>query len=260
MDYCDSDRRFGGLARLYGRAALQRFKDAHVCVIGIGGVGSWAVEALARSAIGKLTLIDMDHVAESNINRQLPAMTENLGKSKIVVMADRCMAINPDCEVQLIDDYIEAQNLPEYISNQFDYVIDCIDNFRTKAALADYCKQQHIALIMIGGAGGRIDPTCIKNTDLSRSEQDPLLAKTRALLRQDYGFSRNPKKKFGIDSVWSEEQMRYPTADGGTSLQKPATRNTSSLNCGGLGSSMPVTSSFAQIAVAHVLRKLSNGT
>jgi len=252
----DFQRRFGGIARLYGQAGLDKFSQSHVCVIGIGGVGSWAAEALARSAIGKITLIDMDHVAESNINRQLQALTDNLGKSKLEVLGQRFDQINPDCDIQLTDDFISQENLSQRIDSSMHYVIDCIDDFRTKAALIAYCRDNKIPLLTTGGAGGKRDPSKIRSGDLSKSEQDPLLAKTRSLLRQRYHFPRNPKKRFGIDCIWSEEQLLYPLDNGELSLCKPAKHTSGTLSCGGLGSSMPVTSSFGQFAVARVLEKL----
>lgn len=260
MTSTDFQRRFGGIARLYGRAALDRFSRSHVCIIGTGGVGSWAGEALVRSGIGNITLIDMDHVAESNINRQLQATTDNIGKSKILALQERFARINPECHVTLIDDFITRDNLPEHLGTHFDFVIDCIDDFRTKAALISYCKKQAIALLTTGGAGGKRDPSKIRTGDLSRSEQDPLLAKTRSLLRQQYGFARNPRKRFGIYCVWSEEQLLYPLENGELSYAKPAKHLAGSLSCGGLGSSMPLTSSFGQFAVATVLQKLSEPT
>jgi len=169
----DIKRRFGGVERLYGRTALSYFQTAHIVVIGIGGVGSWAVEALARNGIGKLTLIDMDVVAESNINRQLPAMTSTLGKNKIDVMAQRIVEINPDCEINLIDDFISQDNLSEYIDDNADYVIDCIDSSRIKAALIAWCKRRKIKIITLGGAGGQTNPSLIKVSDLSKTEHDP---------------------------------------------------------------------------------------
>ncbi len=256
-DDVDLDRRFGGIARLYGKQAFERFQHSHVCIIGIGGVGSWAAEALARSAIGRLTLIDMDHVAESNTNRQLQALTSNLGKSKIQVMSDRISGINPNCRVQLVDDFITTDNLADYLHNPMDFIIDCIDDFRTKSALIDYCKTQQIALVTTGGAGGKRDPGKIRLTDLARSEQDPLLAKTRSLLRQKYHFPRNLKKKFGVPCVWSEEQQVFLRDNGELCHQRPGNTGSQSLNCGGLGSSMPVTASFAHLAVSHVLDELA---
>ncbi len=259
----DATRRFGGVERLYGKAALTNFKKAHVIVIGIGGVGSWAVEALARNALGKLTLIDMDVVAESNINRQLPALTSTLGRNKIDVMADRIREINPDCEVTLIDDFITQDNLSELIgdgvNNSVDYVIDCIDSSRVKSALIAWCKYRNVKIITLGGAGGQTDPSLIKVADLSKTEHDPLLSKTRKLLRQDYGFSSNSKRRFAIPCVFSSEHLKYVTLSGEMSNHKPAASNQAAdLSCaGGIGSSVMVTASFAFIAVSYVLEKIA---
>lgn len=256
-DDIDLDRRFGGITRLYGKGALDTFSNAHVCIIGLGGVGSWAAEALVRSGIGHLTLIDMDHVAESNINRQLQAMTSSLGMNKITVLKARMLDINPHCQVELLDDFVTPENLGDLITGNLDFVIDCIDDFRTKAALIHYCKEKQLPLVTTGGAGGKRDPAKIRLTDLSRSEQDPLLAKTRSLLRQQFGFPRNLKKKFRVPCVWSEEQQVFLWDSGEICQQRPDTIQSQALNCGGLGSSMPVTATFAHFAVAHVLDKLA---
>jgi len=259
----DATRRFGGVERLYGKKALSHFQKAHVIVIGIGGVGSWAVEALARNAIGKMTLIDMDVVAESNINRQLPAMTSTLGKNKIDVMADRIREINPDCEITLIDDFITKENLDDYIGDgkesTIDYVIDCIDNSRVKAALIAWCKRRKIKIITLGGAGGQTDPSKIKVSDLCKTEHDPLLSKTRKLLRQDYNFSQNIKRRFAIPCIYSPEHLKYPMISGEISNKKPITGSEpKDLSCaGGIGSSVMVTASFAFIATAYVLEKIA---
>src|SRR4051812_17833512 len=150
----DFDRRFGGIARLYGAAALARFRNAHICVIGVGGVGSWIVEALARSAIGRITMIDLDNVAESNVNRQIHALTDTLGKAKVSALAERIAQINPTCRATEIEDFITADNIPLMIGKErFDYVIDAIDDARAKTALIAYCRAQGIRLITIGSAG-----------------------------------------------------------------------------------------------------------
>ena len=259
-DSQNSSRRFGGVKRLYGKAALQRFKNSHVIVIGIGGVGSWAVEALARNAIGKITLIDMDVVAESNINRQLPALTSTLGKNKIDVMAERIKEINQDCKIELIDDFLSKENLSELIDESADYVIDCIDNSRVKASLIAWCKRRKIKIITLGGAGGQTDPSLIKVADLSKTEHDPLLSKTRKLLRQDYGFSSNSKRRFAVPCVFSTEHLKYVTLSGDISNHKPSETSgqTNDLSCaGGIGSSVMVTASFAFIAVSYVLNKIA---
>jgi tRNA A37 threonylcarbamoyladenosine dehydratase len=244
----ETERRFGGVARLYGERGLARFRGAHICVIGVGGVGSWAVEALARSAIGRLTLIDLDHVSESNINRQLPALSETLGAAKVQVLADRIHQINPDCRTVTIEDFVAVDNLDQLLPPDCDWVLDCIDSFRTKAALLAHCRRRRIPVIASGSSGGKQEPCRIRVSDLSRTEQDPLLAKTRRLLRQEYGFPRDPRRRFEVAAVWSDEPVRQPGGD----------RCDSSLNCGGFGSTMAVTASFGLAAAAHVLQRLSS--
>ena len=258
QDNVDFNRRFGGIARAYGNQALERFQAAHVCVIGVGGVGSWAVEALARSAIGHLTLIDLDNVAESNINRQLPALSSTIGAPKIKVLAARVSDINPSCKLELIEDFVELATIPSLIHTNFDYVIDCIDNFRIKAALIAHCRRHKIRIITLGGAGGQRDPSQIRLGDLTKSQQDPLLARVRKQLRQVHHFSQNPKRKFDVPCVWSDEQMQFPSLAGELSPERPKDNTASNLSCaGGLGSVMTVTASFAMFAVSHVLAKLA---
>ncbi|WP_052452517.1 tRNA cyclic N6-threonylcarbamoyladenosine(37) synthase TcdA [Noviherbaspirillum autotrophicum] len=253
----DFDRRFGGIARLYGAAALERFRTAHVCVIGVGGVGSWIVEALARSAIGRVTMIDLDNVAESNVNRQIHALTDTLGMAKVTALAARIAQINPYCEVTEVEDFISEDNLEQMIGiGRYDYVIDAIDNVRAKTALIAYCRAHAIPLITIGGAGGQIDPTKIEIRDLSRTEQEPLLAKVRKRLRAHHGFPRGSKNKFGIDAVFSTEPLRFPEAQSCETGDEQAA-GISGLNCAGFGSAMVVTASFGLVAAAHVLRKLA---
>lgn len=255
-------KRFGGIARVYGDAGLVRLQKAHVCVIGLGGVGSWAAEALARSGLGALTLIDMDVVAESNINRQLVATADQIGRDKIAVMQSRIRLINPDCAVTLVDEFISRENLAQLLGHDFSFVIDCIDDFRTKAALIAFCRQHQIKLVTTGGAGGQVDPSKIVMADLSNTEHDVLLARTRKLLRQDYGFSKNLKRTFGIKAVYSKEQLNYPDGAGGVRPQRPKAgdvpESLNGLNCaGGLGSITHVTASFAMFATAHVLNSLA---
>jgi tRNA A37 threonylcarbamoyladenosine dehydratase len=253
----DLERRFAGIDRLYGREALARFRQAHVCVLGIGGVGSWAAEALARSAIGQLTLVDLDHVAESNINRQLHALTGTLGMAKVQVMAGRIQQINPACRVTAVEDFLTVENLDTLLADKFDYIIDCIDGFRTKARLIAYCRRHKCRVITVGGAGGQTDPTRIRVADLSRTEHDALFSRTRKLLRQEYGFPTNLQRRFDIPCVYSMEQPVFPAGDGEVSPGKPDTATVGDLTCaGGLGSAMTVTASFGLIAAAHVLGKL----
>lgn len=246
----DTRRRFSGIARLYGADGLARLQSAHICVVGVGGVGSWAVEALARSAIGRLTLIDLDHVAESNINRQLPALEATLGKAKVQVLAERVSGINPDCQVTCVEDFVTPDNLDALLDDSMDWVLDCIDSFRIKAALIAHCRRRKQHVLTMGGAGGQIDATRIAVADLSRTEQDPLLAKTRRLLRTEYGFSRNPKRRFEVPAVYSAEPLRQPD-------KADRCEATTGLNCAGFGAATHVTASFGLIGVGHVLGKLA---
>ncbi|MGS0742376.1 tRNA cyclic N6-threonylcarbamoyladenosine(37) synthase TcdA [Glaciimonas sp. GG7] len=254
----DFDRRFGGIGRLYGAAALSRFRRAHVCVIGVGGVGSWAVEALARSAVGHLTMIDLDNLAESNVNRQIHALTDTMGKAKVTALAERIGQINPYCNVTEIEDFISADNLEEMLGgNRYDYVIDAIDNVRAKAALIAYCHDHGIRLMTIGSAGGQVDPTCIEVRDLARTEQEPLLAKVRKLLRSQYRFPRGEKSKFGIDAVFSTEPLRLPVNEEVCAIEGQEMVGVTGLNCAGYGSAVVVTATFGLVAAGHVLRKLA---
>jgi tRNA A37 threonylcarbamoyladenosine dehydratase len=251
----DFDRRFGGIARLYGAAALQRFRSAHVCVVGVGGVGSWVAEALARSAIGHITMIDLDNVAESNINRQIHALTETIGQPKVTALAERIAQINPFCRVTQIEDFITPDNLDDMVGlRAYDYVIDAIDDARAKTALIAYCRANGIRLITIGGAGGQVDPTKIEVRDLCRTEQEPLLAKVRKRLRNEHGFPRGTRNKFGIDAVFSTEPLRQPNAGDACEVDAPGVTG---LNCAGFGSAMVVTASFGLVAAAQVLRRLA---
>lgn len=238
------ERRFGGIERLYGRGGLSRLAAADVCIVGVGGVGSWVVEALARSAVGAMTLVDPDHVAESNINRQLPALGSTLGRAKVEVLRERVLEIHPGCRVEVIDEFLDTDNLQRLVDARHDWVIDCIDSFRVKAALVAHCRRRRQAVITVGGAGGQVDPARVRVGDLRRTEQDPLLARTRRLLRQDYGFPTNPRRRFNVPCVWSDEPQRAPEA----CAEPPE----GSLNCAGFGACMPVTATFGLLAAAHV--------
>jgi len=242
-------RRFGGIARLYGSAGAARIAAAHVAVVGVGGVGSWVVEALARSGVGQLTLIDMDHVAESNMNRQLPALDPTLGMLKADVLAQRARQINPALQVRVVDDFVAIDNLAELITPEFAWVMDCIDNFRVKAAMIAHCRRRRQAIITVGAAGGQVDPTRVRVSDLRRTEQDALLARTRRLLRQEYGFPANPRRSFGVPAAWSDEPVRI--------AQGCAAQGDSTLNCAGYGACMPVTAGMGMAAAGHVLRELA---
>lgn len=251
--------RFGGIARLYGNKALPAFAAAHVCVVGIGGVGSWVAEALARSGIGRITLIDLDDICISNTNRQLHAMSSTIGSDKVAVMAQRITDINPECVVEQIEDFVSVDNLSQLLANNFSYVIDCIDSIKSKTAMIAYCKRNKIPLVTIGGAGGQLDPTQITLGDLAMTTNDPLLAKVRNNLRRDYNYSRNVKRRFGIDAVYSTEQLKYPQPDGSVCGAKSANDGAMRLDCSsGFGAVTVVTASFAFVAVARVLKKLAD--
>jgi tRNA A37 threonylcarbamoyladenosine dehydratase len=263
FDTADRARRFGGVARLYGPAALAAFERSHVAVIGIGGVGSWAVEALARSAIGRLTLIDLDNVAESNTNRQVHALDGNYGMAKVTAMAQRIHLIDPACRVDVVEDFVEPANFDAVLGGGFDFVIDAIDSVRTKTALIAWCAARGQRLITVGGAGGQFDPTRIRIDDLAMTIQDPLLSKVRGQLRKLHGFPRGPKAKFKVSAVYSDEPLMYPDApvvDPGDEAEtdNPAiSAGPAGLNCAGFGSSVCVTASFGFAAVAHVLRDIA---
>ncbi len=239
------ERRFAGVAKIYGEDEFQHYENSHVMVIGVGGVGSWAVEALARTGVGELTLVDMDSIAASNINRQLPAMTSTLGYEKIEVMAERCRQINPRIKINLVDDYLSADNIKEVLAEAPDIILDCIDDVKAKLALMLHCRFNKIPLIVSGGAGGKLDPLKIRVADLSKTEQDPMLAKLRTQLR-GMGICKKPKDKFGITCVYSIDNP-FSSTDVCASA---------GLRCGGYGSAVVVTSSFAMVAVAEVLKKL----
>ncbi|WP_312512850.1 tRNA cyclic N6-threonylcarbamoyladenosine(37) synthase TcdA [Massilia sp.] len=251
----DFARRFGGIARLYGERALERFRGAHVCVIGVGGVGSWVVEALARSAVGRLTLIDLDNVAESNINRQIQALSSTVGMPKIEALKQRIAGINPFCRVDLVEDFIDPDNITTLVANKgFDYVVDAIDSVKPKAALIAWCHANAMPLVVVGGAGGQTDPTKVELRDLARTEQEPLLKKVRKILRAQYGFARGEKQKYHIDAVFSMEPLRYPDSGDACAVDP---NSITGLNCAGFGSSMVVTTTFGMVAAGQVLRKLA---
>lgn len=245
----DRERRFGGIARLYGSEALPRLERARVCVVGVGGVGSWAAEALVRSGVGHLTLIDLDHVAESNINRQSHALDATLGQAKVIAMTDRLHAINPLVKIAVVEDFVGEDNATTLLRD-VDVVIDAIDNVRAKVAIVLACRRGRIPLIVAGGAGGKTDPARIRVDDLSRTEQDPLLAKVRKRLRSEHGFPRNPKRPFGIEAVYSNEALRLD----GAACDLP--HGPQGLACAGYGSSMMMTASVGLFAAARALERL----
>nr|WP_163501895.1 tRNA cyclic N6-threonylcarbamoyladenosine(37) synthase TcdA [Halomonas socia] len=254
----DYDLRFGGIRRLYGSHAAAAFRHAHVVVVGVGGVGSWAVEALARTGIGKLTLIDLDDVCVSNVNRQLHALDGTIGRPKVEVLAARCRAIHPGIEVVADAAFVTPSNLAERIPDDADHVLDAIDSVVAKAALIAWCKRRKIPITVTGAAGGQTDPTRIQVADLTRTEHDPLLAKVRARLRRDFGFSRNPKRRFSVECVYSDEQLVYPGADGEVCATKPGSGESTRLDCAsGFGAATFVTGAFGFAAAARVMARLA---
>lgn len=261
FDEIDFDRRFGGIARLYGAHALQRFRTAHICVVGVGGVGSWIVEALARSAIGELTLIDLDNVAESNINRQIQALSSTVGMAKISALAERIAQINPFCKVNQIEDFVDPDNVAQMIgTGKYDYLIDATDSVKAKAAMLAWARQHDLPVITIGSAGGKTDAAQISVRDLARTEQEPLLKKVRKIMRAQYGFPRGEKTKFHIDAVFSTEPLLYPETGEACAVDgDDRSGGVTGLNCAGFGSAMVVTATFGMVCAGHALRKLADG-
>ena len=189
-------QRFGGTQRLYGINETDTLRASHVCIVGIGGVGSWVAEALARSAIGHITLIDLDDICVTNTNRQIHALQSTIGEAKVDAMRERILQINPDCKVDVIEDFVTPDNAKELLNKHMDYVVEATDSVKAKAAMIAHCKRNKIPIITIGGAGGQIDPTQIAVADLAKTIQDPLAAKLRYILRKEYGFTTNSKRRF----------------------------------------------------------------
>lgn len=249
----DYEEKFGSLTRVYGEAMVSMLRELHVCVVGVGGVGSWAAEALARAGIEKITLVDGDTISQSNINRQLHALESTMGKPKVEVMKARLLDINPGCQLNVIEQYIDDDNDRDILERGYDCVIDAIDGFKTKAAIIYCCKRNKIPIITTGGAGGLTDPTQIQVSDLSSTWNDPLAAKVRSELRYRHRFTRNKKYSFGVPCVYSTEQQRYPDKEGKVGYAKPGTSGLS-LDCNyGYGSSVMVTACFGFTASARAI-------
>jgi len=255
-DNVQYERRFQGTRTLYGTTAVTTFADAHVYVIGVGGVGSWAAEALARTAVGTITLIDLDVLVASNVNRQLPALDSTFGESKIAAMATRIREINPKVTLNLIDDFLTVENVATLLPSRDEakaaiaqgrpmVILDCVDDMNAKLAIALHCRFNKLKLVCAGGAGGKIDPSQIRVSDLRDSYQDPLLAKLRNKLRHEKGINSTLKEKFGIKCVYSTEPPRVDKSC-----------QTGGLQCGGYGSAVVVTSVVAMIMVSEALQLL----
>lgn len=250
------EARFGGIQRLYGVAGQQRLQAAHVCVVGIGGVGSWAVEALARSGVGELTLVDLDDVCISNVNRQLHAVTGEFGKPKVEVMAERVRLIQPDCKIHALQSLFTAKTSAEILATKFTGLVDAIDQTPMKALLIARCRELQIPIVTTGGAGGRRDPTALRVADLAQTTHDGLLAATRKILRDEFNFPRDPKKKFGVDCVFSPEPQVFPAGDGTVCAERPADASLR-LDCrSGYGTASFVTGAFGFAAVAQMVKRI----
>ena len=244
-------RRFGGLERLYGTPGATNIRDAHVAIVGIGGVGSWAVEALARSGVGKITLLDFDHIAESNINRQIHAMDNTLGMSKVQAMQQRIAHINPQCDVCCVDEFVTPENWPSILSTNVTAVIDACDQIHAKTAMSAWAMHAKPLFITVGAAGGKRAAHKVDIDDLSLTTHDPLLAQLRYRLRREHQAPRD-KKKMGIFCVYSKESVASSVAS------QPINGNTNgSLNCQGYGSVVSVTATFGLCAAGWVIDKIS---
>lgn len=254
----DPDRRFSGLARLYGVAGARRIRSAHVMVVGIGGVGSWTVEALARSGVGKLTLVDLDHISESNINRQLHALESTIGQSKVEAMRDRIAQINPECEVFVIDDFVSAENWlgvvgdSERAQGRVSAVIDACDQMNAKLVMSAWARLWKGAFITVGAAGGKRHAHRVEIDDIAVATHDPLLSQLRQRLRKAHAAPRDGKK-IGVACVFSRESVAPP--DSSCMLDESGD---GSLNCHGYGSVVSVTATFGQCAAGWALDKIAS--
>ena len=250
-----TQRRFGGLERLYGVGGAQRIRDAHVVVVGVGGVGSWTAEALARSGVGQLTLVDLDHVAESNINRQIHAVSTTVGQAKVLAMRDRIALINPGCVVHCIEDFVEPENWPELLGGvKVSAVVDACDQVRAKTAMAAWALANKQLFISVGAAGGKRQAHKVDIDDLSATTHDPLLAQLRYRLRKHHRAARDGKK-IGVSCVFSRESVAPPDASCAVE-----SGGDGSLNCHGYGSVVTVTATFGQCAAGWVLDKIAGGS
>ena len=252
------EARFNGVARLYGKAGLQRLEQAHVCVIGLGGVGSWAVEALARSGIGRLTLIDLDEICVTNVNRQLHALAGHVGRPKVEVMAERVRGINPQCAVQPIMEFFTESNAAALVALRPSAVLDAIDSVANKCRLIALCHKNGIPIVTCGGAGGRRLATAVRVSDLAQTTHDRLLQRVREGLRKEHGFPPG-QKPFGIDAVHSAEPPVFPQSDGSVCARREE-GSTLRLDCeSGYGTASFVTGTFGFVAAGCLVGKLAVG-
>ena len=250
------DDRFDGMARLLGRPGAVAVQRSHVCVIGLGGVGSWTAEALARSGVGALTLVDLDEICVSNVNRQLHTVDSTVGRLKVEVMAERVRGIHPSCDVRVVDDFFAIDNAGALLAGGYDFVVDAIDVPPLKALLVAMCRERELPVVVAGGTGGRVDPTAIVVGDLNLSKNDGLLRSVRKALRQQHGFPRH-RKPWNIPAVFSDELPVYPAADGGVCDRPDPEQAPRRLDCAtGYGAASFVTGTFGFVAAAVVVQGL----
>ncbi|HWA26297.1 MAG TPA: tRNA threonylcarbamoyladenosine dehydratase [Lacunisphaera sp.] len=250
-------QRFGGLGRLYGAGALPRLNAAHVCVVGVGGVGSWVVEGLARSGIGAITLVDLDDVCLTNVNRQLPALDGNIGRPKVLSLAERVHLINPDCQVTTAAEFFTAQTAERLLAVHYAWVVDCIDLMSNKALVIAECTKRGLRVVTVGSAGGRRDATRIKVADLGDSHGDELLRQVRKKLRRDYGFAKGEGNHYGIPCVSTQEQPVFPWSNG-TCAAEPEAGSSLRLDCAtGFGTAVFITGAFGFAAAGEVVRRVA---
>jgi tRNA A37 threonylcarbamoyladenosine dehydratase len=248
--------RFGGIGRLYGKQALELLHQAHFVVVGLGGVGTWVCEALARSGVNELTIIDMDEVCITNTNRQIHALASTVGQSKAETLATRLRDINPEIQLHILEDYLDKTNITTYITPEHSFIIDAIDAANIKSALIAYCKARKIPILTVGSAGGKSDARQVTSRDLGRTESDPMLAKVRQQLYRWYNFSRDKNRKFGVEAVFSTEQAVYPKPDGDVCMQKAAMVDGVKLDCtSGFGSASMLTGTMGFVAAERAIQR-----
>ena len=255
----DYESRFGGIGRLFGRRALEKIRHSRILIIGVGGVGSWVAESLARTGVGFMGLVDLDDICVTNINRQILATNSSVGKFKVDVMKERLLDINPYCVIETKQCFFNPKNLETIFDAPYDFVVDACDDFTNKCLLIDYCRKNNIPLVVMGGAGGKVDPLQVRVSDMATSANDRLLYRLRKKLRQEFNFPKENEGDFGVWSVWSHERAVYPTADGCTTTKPPAGLS-KNMDCNeGFGSVSFVTGAFAFATSSLVIRELTKG-
>ncbi|MCC2594920.1 tRNA threonylcarbamoyladenosine dehydratase [Pusillimonas sp. MFBS29] len=264
----DPGRRFGGLERLYGPSSLERLAGAHVVVAGIGGVGSWCAEALARTGVGAIGLIDLDHIAESNINRQLHALSATLGQAKVEAMAHRVQGINPGCRLQVIDDFVSPENVADLFADDVSVIIDCTDQAQAKIAMILEARRRRIPVVVCGGAGGKTNPLTLRAGDLSAAVNDALLSRLRNTLRRLHGYPKAADQagkvrkripKMNVRALWFDQPALLPAQWQQAAGQGTDTEALQGLSCAGYGSAVTVTATMGMAAANEAIQYILNG-